>query len=756
MSNWQPTACILCSINCGIEVLLGGVNDREFTKIRGDKAHPSSKGYLCQKASRLNHYQNGKDRITSPLRRTQAGTYEEISWETALTEIAGKLGGIRDAHGGDKIFYYGGGGQGNHLPSIYAASTLATLGSIYRSSALAQEKTGEFWVQGKMFGAPAHACFEDCDVAFFLGKNPWQSHGFPRSRFVLNEISKDPNRKMIVVDPVKTQTADKADIHLQLKPGTDAWLIAALAGTLVQEGWHKSEWIKAHTREFERVLNTLKAIPIAQYCDIAGVDRTLVRKTAEVLKNAQRAAFMEDLGVQMNRHSTLLSYLNRLLWVLTGSFSKPGSMNVFNPLHPLVVQTGKPPKTSPVSEAKIIYGLVPCNVIPEEILTAHPNRYRAMIIESSNPAHSLADSPRWRQALDKLDCVVVIDVAMTETAREADYVLPTPTQYEKWECSFFNLDPTENSFQLRKPVLEPPQGVMGEPEIHTRLVEALGAMPTLLIQDLKTALQDTGREGFAKKLQAAIAKQPELTHLIPVILYRTLGETLPHKAAVAAPLWAHAHAFAQRHPDSMNRAGFTGKAPIQGEKLFAEILSKHSGVVFSLDDPTTSWERLGTKDGKINAAIPELLAELAALNKEPQPQNQEYPFILSAGERRDFTANTVYRDPEWRRRDFAGALRISPDDARSLGINTGESVRISTMTGDAEVVVEVSERMQPGHLSLPNGQGLDNVTKDGGTHRVGVAPNELTSLDQRDWLAGTPWHKWVPAKLEPVIATKGS
>ncbi len=142
MSEWHPTACILCSINCGIEVLTD--EDRRFLKVRGDKAHPSSRGYLCQKASRLDHYQNGKDRITTPLRRTPSGDFEPVDWDTAIGEIATRLANIRDAHGGDKIFYYGGGGQGNHLPGIYAASTLSSLGSIYRSNALAQEKTGEF------------------------------------------------------------------------------------------------------------------------------------------------------------------------------------------------------------------------------------------------------------------------------------------------------------------------------------------------------------------------------------------------------------------------------------------------------------------------------------------------------------------------------------------------------------------------------------------------------------------------------------
>ena len=115
-----------------------------------------------------------------------------------------------------------------------------------------------------------------------------------------------------------------------------------------------------------------------------------------------------------------------------------------------------------------------------------------------------------------------------------------------------------------------------------------------------------------------------------------------------------------------------------------------------------------------------------------------------AGERRDYSANTIYRDPGWRRKDALGALRISPQDADTLGLASGATARITTRVGSALASVEVTERMQAGHVSLPNGYGLDNID---GT-RSGVAPNELTSVDDRDRFAGTPHHKYVPARVE--------
>ena len=123
--------------------------------------------------------------------------------------------------------------------------------------------------------------------------------------------------------------------------------------------------------------------------------------------------------------------------------------------------------------------------------------------------------------------------------------------------------------------------------------------------------------------------------------------------------------------------------------------------------------------------------------------------MLSVGERRSFTANDIFRDPGWRKQDADGRLRLSPEDAARIGLADGDRARITTARGAAEAVVEVSAAMQAGHASLPNGFGLDHVDADGSTIVTGVAPNSLTSSEWRDEFAGTPWHKHVPARIEP-------
>ncbi|CRK56160.1 Formate dehydrogenase-O, major subunit [Alloactinosynnema sp. L-07] len=802
MTEWQKSACILCECNCGIEVQ---VEDRSLAKIRGDKAHPGSEGYTCEKALRLDHYQSRTVRLTSPLRRTPDGEYEEISWDTAIAEIATRLTAIRDEHGGDKIFFYGGGGQGNHLGATYNKALQGAIGARYQSNALAQEKTGEMYVDGRLYGGHTKGDFEHAEVVVFVGKNPWQSHSFPRARPVLKALAADPERAMVVIDPRRSESAAMADIHLQVRPGTDAWCLAALGAILVQEDLVDHAFIDRHTSGGETIIDTLRAVDVADYAARCGVEEALLRETARRIGAAKSVCTYEDLGIQQAPHSTLSSYLNKLLWILTGNFAKPGAMFLHSSFAPLaggapgsggsrkpksgldmLVGTAKdmvsgavvrlpsvlpdalasrigaalspqaakvarggpgkpggPSRRTPVTGARIIAGLVPCNSIAEEILTDHPDRFRAMWIDSVNPAHSLADSASFRAAMRSLDLTVVVDIAMTETAKQADYVLPASSQFEKWECTFFNVDFPRNVFHLRKPVMAPLTGTLSEPEIYARVIRALGVVGESVLAPLRRAAR-RGRKQYAAAFFLTVGANPKLMPLAPYLLRETLGPTLPEGAEGTASLWGAAQLCALANPASVRRAGFTGSGFEPGDKLFDAVLCGE-GVVFTLDDYEHAWDYVRRPDQRFTLDIPELVERTRALADEPSSWvTEEFPFVLSAGERRAFTANTIIRDPGWRRRDRDGALRLSPADADGLGVTTGDTLRVVTERGQADAVVEVSDTMQAGHISLPNGLGLD-----GGP---GVAPNELTSLHHRDWLAGTPWHKYVPARLERIDA----
>ncbi|QWF82657.1 molybdopterin-dependent oxidoreductase [Amycolatopsis sp. CA-230715] len=820
MSSWQKTACILCECNCGLEVR---VADRELVKIRGDKEHPGSAGYTCEKPLRLDKYQNGPHRIDTPLRRRPDGGYDEIGWETALDEIAMRLAAVRDTHGGDKIFFYGGGGQGNHLGGAYGRALFHAVGAEYMSNALAQEKTGEGWVDQQLHGNHTTGDFERTEVAIFIGKNPWQSHGVARARPVLRELARDPDRAIIVIDPRVSETAAMADFHLQVKPGTDAWCVSALAATLVQEDLIARRWLDEHTVGIEEVLTALRAVDIGDYARRCGVPEGLIRGAARRIASAESAATYEDLGVQQSPNSTLVAYLNKLLWILTGNFAKPGGVHVHSwvfpiagrwhpvprsgggpraprarrvlglasmrwgakplrrafaavagkrgaePIAGLVADTalhaffeavavpsarriadtlGRPDAdgTTPVSGANIVGGLIPCNAITDEILTDHPARLRAMWVDASNPAHSLAESARFREAMAKLDLTVVIDVAMTETARCADYVLPAASQFEKHESSLFTLHFPHNAFQVRKPLMDPLPGTRPEPEIYAEVIDRLGVVDGALIADL-TAAARISRQAFALAFFSAVENQPRLAGLTPYLLYRTLGATLPPGEQAMALIWGLAHLCAIAQPDAVARAGFTARGFAQGEQLFEAFNTWREGVMFTDDRYEDAWNYVQHPDRKIHAAIPMLLEELARIDGvEPSYTTAEFPFVLSAGERRSFTANVIIRNPEWRRRDKQGALRVCPSDAAELGIETGDVVKVVTGAGSARTAVEVTDIMQPGHISLPNGMGVSYP----GEETIGVPLNTLTSGARRDKFFGSPWHKTVPARIERV------
>ena len=217
-----------------------------------------------------------------------------------------------------------------------------------------------------------------------------------------------------------------------------------------------------------------------------------IRAVARRLAAADSVSVYEDLGIEMAPNSTLVSWLQRVLWVLVGSFAKPGAMTAHTSVAPLFSYgaSGAEP-TDPVTGGAIISGLVPCNEIAEGMLSDHPERTRALFIESANPVHSLAESESFRKAMRAAELTVVVDVAMTETARLADYVLPAASQFEKPEATFFNLEFPHNTFHLRHPLLEPLEGTLAEPEIYSRLLEQLGVLDPELLAPLRAAAADS-------------------------------------------------------------------------------------------------------------------------------------------------------------------------------------------------------------------------------------------------------------------------
>ena len=760
MKQAEQSACILCSRNCGILVETDG--ERRITGVRGNERHPISKGYLCQKAARLAHYQDHADRLDSPLRREPDGSFTRVSWDDALADIAARLVAIRDRHGGKAFAFYGGGGQGNHLGGAYSRQLVKAMKSRFVYSALAQEKTGDFWVNGRLFGDQRCHLTEDVEHAefvLFIGTNPFQAHGIPNARDLLRELKNDPARTMVVIDPRRTETARLADVHLQPRPGTDAFLMAAILGIIVREGLHDAAFLATRCTGFPVLEAELQAVPVEDYVRRADVPLADALRVARGFATARAACVRIDLGLQQSLHSTLNSYLEKLLFLVTGNFGVPGGNTFHSTFLPILGNTDERGERRLVRTAHHgmfpIAGLYPPNILPSEILHTGEDRVRAVVVDSANPVMTGANTAAYERAFGALELLVVVDVALSETARLAHYVLPASSQFEKWECTGFNLDFPMNAFHLRHPLFPPRAGTLPEPEIYTRLLVAMGELPDsfpVLEQIARREPAATRHAVYLGAFAAALAAKPRWRPFAASIAYRTLGKALrPERAhadrippAAAAPLLALALDIAAREPAAVRAAGHRGSNRFAlGVALFHAILERAEGVPITRHDYEATWSFLRTRDKKIHLEIPEMLAALRELAAEPAPAE---PFVLLAGERRAYNANQIFRDPSWRKVDRDGAMRMHPDDARALGLADGARATCTSATGAIEVTIEIDDTVRTGMVTLPHGYGM---RYQGGAPN-GPQINRLTASEHCDPLARTPYHKHVPVTITPL------
>jgi anaerobic selenocysteine-containing dehydrogenase len=238
---------------------------------------------------------------------------------------------------------------------------------------------------------------------------------------------------------------------------------------------------------------------------------------------------------------------------------------------------------------------------------------------------------------------------------------------------------------------------------------------------------------------------------VPVILYATLGKALPENMASAATLWGVSQFFATKYSKQVAKAGITGKGYVQGNALFQKMLDSDKPIALATFDYNDTWTLMRTKDKKVNLYIEEMAHELEALKNESAEQpNEDYPFILMAGERRSYNANQIFRTPDWRKTDKEGAMRIHPEDLKALGLEDGGKANCRSATSQIEVHLMEDDAVQQGMVTLPHGYGMLYTSQSGEMKQNGPAINELTAVDHCDPIAKTPFHKHVPVAIEAV------
>src|SRR5262245_19952596 len=473
------------------------------------------------------------------MRRQADGTFEQIDWATAISEIAAKLNEIRTRHSPRAIALVGVGGQGNHMDAPYAMAFLRGIGSRRWFNAFAQEKTQHSLLDQWMFDAsPAtflHADTEHARFLLVLGTNPKISNRGHNATDTFKALAEDPTRTVVVADPRETETTRTATRYLRVRPGTDVYLLLAMAAVIVREGLEDRAFVAERTIGMEALRAELAAVDIAEMAARCGVEVDAILETARGFARAESAAIFFDLGVEQTPFSTLIAYLIRALCVLTNNLGRPGGCVFLESFLPPMQDPSRvrEPERAVASGIPAIRalgnaGMMSPTLVPEEVLVDHPERIRAIVVEGSNPILSFSDAARWREARERLDLLVVIDPAMTETARLADYVLPTPVGYEKWETAAFPRGVPEVYVQLRPPVVAPPPDSLPEPEIYARLCEAMrlyAPAPPELAALAPNALTPGGAMAFFMTAQSKAAGGE---HEMLLWAYRTLG---PHLAS---------------------------------------------------------------------------------------------------------------------------------------------------------------------------------------------------------------------------------
>jgi len=745
MGTTHKTGCVLCAQNCG---LVMEVEDNRIVKVRGDKDNVRSEGYLCRKGLNIAWHQHNADRLQYPLKRTASG-FERISWEEALGEIAAKLKGIVGEHGPRSFAYMGGGGQGCHFEAAFGVRLMRALGSRYHYSALAQELTGLFWVHGRTLGRQYLALIPDetnTDMLLAIGWNGMQSHQMAQAPRHLKRLSKDPDKLLVVIDPRVSETAKIADIHLAVRPGTDALLLKAIIAIIFQEGWENRDYIGAHVAGCDEIRRWFMDFDARAAIAVCELDYDRVYEFSRLL-TTRRWSCHYDLGIMMNRHSTVTSWLAIILLAICGRIGVPGG-NIF-PGHfmPLGSHSDeRDPKSwrTVTSHFPPIMGVYPPNVMPEEILADHPERLRAVLVSGANPLRSFADTTAYEEAFGKLDLLVTCELAMTETARLSHYILPARSAYESWDGTFFAWTFPGIFFQMRRPIVVPAGEPLELSEIMLRLADTLGMIPPIPDVLYEAARQD--RQTFAGKLFEYALAEPQAMKRMPFILGKTLGQALG--SVNLAALWGMLQILPKDFVKNAGRAGFK-VGPTLGEELFQQLVDHPEGLWIGQVDPGNNLDSLRTEGKKIELQIPELTDWLRGIDAHSETIAlagvAEFPLVLMAGRHFDKNANTLMRNPDWNQGKRDCTLLMHPTDAESLNIHDGEIVRIVTAAGKAEIELEVTDTSRKGHVVIPHGFGM---VYDGKAHGVNV--NRLTKNTHRDAWAATPLHRYVPCRVESL------
>jgi anaerobic selenocysteine-containing dehydrogenase len=719
--------CPFCEATCGLEVTVRG---DAVAKVRGDADDVFSHGFLCPKGVALQDLHEDPDRLRTPLVRDAGGELRPASWDEALGVIADRLPPLLEAHGRDAAAVYIGNPAAHGLAALlYGRALLKTLGtkSVYSASTVDQRP--KEISSALMFGTGLTVPIPDVDRTMhllMLGANPLASNGSlltaPDMRGRLRAL-RARGGKLVVVDPRRSRTAEEADEHHPIRPGTDALLLFALVGVLFAEDLVRPLELADGVAEIEALAQPFTPEAVAP---ATGIAAGAIRRMARELAAAETAAVYGRIGTTTQEFGTLASWLVDVLNVLTGNLDRPGGA-----MFPLAAAgqrnaSGAPGRgratqlgrwRSRVRGLPESLGELPVAALAEEMETPGDGQVRALITLAGNPARSTPNSARMERALAGLDLYVAVDIYVNESTRHADVILPAPSplQREHYDLALYQLA-IRNVANYSPPVLPLEPGQPDEWETLLRLAgiaAGQGVMADVGPLDDLVAGELARREGAdVDALLAAVAPRTGPARLLDILL-RTGPYDLTLADLEAAPHGVDLGPLAPRLPDVLR-----------------------------------------TPSGRIELAPEAIVGDVPRLREALAREHEDGALVLVG--RRQLRSNNswMHNLPRLATGPERCTLHVHPDDAARLGLADGEAAQVRSRTGTVHAPVEVTDRIMAGVVSLPHGWGHDAPGARLGVaaERPGVNANLLADEALVDAVSGNAVLNGIPVAVAPVRA----
>ncbi|MFI1990759.1 molybdopterin oxidoreductase family protein [Actinoplanes sp. NPDC020271] len=708
--------CPLCEAACGLEI---GVAGDTVTAVRGDRDHVFSHGFICPKGATFGQLSGDADRLRRPLVRRD-GQHVEVSWDEAFAVIEAGLRPIVEAHGGQAVAAYLGNPNVHTMAGgLYITPLLKALGTRNVFSASTVDQMPKHVSCGYLFGSPLAIPVPDLDRTDFLlmlGANPWESNGslataadFPGR---LKAIQARGGR-FVVVDPRRTRTAEHADEHLFIRPGTDAFLLFGIVHTLFAEGLVDPGRLTAYAQGVDDLQGLAVDFAPEAVAGICDVPAERVRGLARELAAAPTAAVYGRIGTCTVEFGTLTSWLVDVINVLTGNLDRPGG--VMFPLgahlRPAAKPGGKGFTTgrwrSRVRGLPEVKGELPVATLADEIETPGEGQVRAFLTVAGNPVLSAPNSGRLDRALAGLDFMVSVDPYLNETTRHADVILPPMDATQKGHYDFSFLALAVRNFAAYSPPIFPADpGGMDEVDILARLI--------LIV---------TGQGAGAD----------------PAVLHERMLAQALQKAGLAE---ASGDGPAERLLDVALRSGAYGLS-------LNDLIAAPHGVDLGPLRPRIP-EVLRTPSGLIELCAPPLVEEVARLRAA---LDRPRPGLVLIGRRHLRSNNSwMHNVPALVKGRSRCTLQVHPLDADRLTLADGMAAAVSSRAGSLAATVEVTDRVMPGVVSLPHGWGHDRpgTRMAVAAEHAGVNSNILTDELIVDPLSGNAVLNGIPVEVKPA------